>query len=355
MAKVVIGHSSLLARELAGRLRAGPDKPIVHLIEDPASDAYAEVASLLEADPRADPRADTGADPRADPRAELEVWNCAGLRPVAASDTELLEAVHSTGEALALSEELGAARFHHVSSISVGGGFEGTFAEKHFDEGQDLTLTHAQSAFEQERWVRENSAVPWRIYRPGIVIGNSRTGAMDGIDGPAHFFSALDLSRRVLPAWMPLVGPDFGITNMVPSDFVAEAMVALGALPGLDGEAFHLGSPERLNTADVHNIFATIANAPHAFPISRQTSVGALVGQFYRSVMATPALADIRAMAFRAVEIPEHIIERMTFGFEFDSTQTATLLATMGIRCPRLESYAPLLWANWLATSASVT
>lgn len=254
-----------------------------------------------------------------------------------------------------MAEELGADSFHHVSSISVGGRLEGAFAEKHFDEGQDLDSPHSQSAFEQERWVRESATMPWRVYRPGIVLGDSTTGESDAVDGPAHFFSALELSRKLIPEWLPLVGPDFGMTNMVPVDYVVSALVHLSELPGRDGEAFHIGSAEGLNTADVHNLFAAVAHAPRAFALPPQNAFGAMAVQAYRALMAAPALADLRALAFRAVEIPEHVIERMTFTFDFDSSQTTALLTAAGIHCPPLSSYAPLIWEHWRANFAQPT
>ena len=58
--------------------------------------------------------------------------------------------------------------------------------------------------------------MPWRVYRPAIVVGHSETGAMDKIDGPYYFFPLLKLLRDALPAWLPLVGVDLGDTNVVP-------------------------------------------------------------------------------------------------------------------------------------------
>ena len=66
--------------------------------------------------------------------------------------------------------------------------------------------------------------MPWRVYRPAIVVGHSETGEMDKIDGPYYFFPLIKRLRDSLPAWLPLVGADLGDTNVVPVDYVAEAM-----------------------------------------------------------------------------------------------------------------------------------
>ena len=52
--------------------------------------------------------------------------------------------------------------------------------------------------------------MPWRVYRPAIVIGHSQTGEMDKIDGPYYFFKAIQKLRHALPEWVPLAGPELG-------------------------------------------------------------------------------------------------------------------------------------------------
>ena len=74
--------------------------------------------------------------------------------------------------------------------------------------------------------------MPWRIYRPSMVIGHSETGAMDKVDGPYYFFPILKVLRDLLPSWTPLVGVDLGDTNVVPVDYVAKAMDHLAHLRG---------------------------------------------------------------------------------------------------------------------------
>jgi thioester reductase-like protein len=74
--------------------------------------------------------------------------------------------------------------------------------------------------------------MPWRVYRPAVVVGNSQTGEMDKIDGPHYFFTAIKMLRHHLPGWFPLIGPELGYTNLVPVDFVADAMDHITHQPG---------------------------------------------------------------------------------------------------------------------------
>ena len=151
--------------------------------------------------------------------------------------------VGGTTHAVELARALEVERLHHVSSIAVAGAYKGVFEESMFDEGQKLPSPYHRTKFESERIVREQPYVPWRVYRPAVVVGDSETGEMDKIDGPYYFFKAIQQMRRVVPEWVPLVGLDLGRTNVVPVDWVAATLDHIAHEPGLDGRAFHLQTP----------------------------------------------------------------------------------------------------------------
>ena len=77
----------------------------------------------------------------------------------------------------------------------------------------------------------------------GVVVGHSQTGEMDKIDGPYYFFKLIQRLGDSVPAWLPLVAPELGDTNVVPVDYVVAAMDRIAHQPGLDGRAFHLAEP----------------------------------------------------------------------------------------------------------------
>src|SRR6185503_19386063 len=172
--------------------------------------------------------------------------------------------VEGTRNAVALANSLGAKRFHHTSSIAVSGRYRGLFREDMFDEGQELVDPYPRTKFESEKIVREELDVPWRVYRPGIVVGNSQSGEMDKIDGPYYFFKVIQKARSLVPQWMPTVGLEGGPINLVPVDFVAAAMDHIGHQEGLDGQAFHLTDPNPKTAGQVINTFARAAHAPEA-------------------------------------------------------------------------------------------
>jgi len=151
--------------------------------------------------------------------------------------------VEGTKHAVDLANTLQAGHLHHVSSIAAAGNYDGYFREDMFDEGQELPSAYHQTKFESEKIARTKSKVPWRVYRPAIVVGHSQTGEMDKIDGPYYFFTAIKRLRHLLPEWVPLAGPELGHTNIVPVDYVAAALDYIAHQPDLDGQAFHLIAP----------------------------------------------------------------------------------------------------------------
>jgi thioester reductase-like protein len=104
--------------------------------------------------------------------------------------------VGGTQHAVDLANALGATTLHHVSSIAAAGMYDGHFTEDMFDEGQTLDHPYHRTKFESEKIARERTRGAWRVYRPAIVVGHSKTGEMDKIDGPYYFFKAI---RRRAP------------------------------------------------------------------------------------------------------------------------------------------------------------
>ena len=121
---------------------------------------------------------------------------------------------------------------HHVSSVAVAGGdFVGKFTEDMFDEGQRLSHPYYRTKYESEAIVRNEATVPFRIYRPGVVVGHSETGEMDKIDGPYYFAKAIQQISYRVPKWLPLLGIEGGKVAVAPVDYIAAAMDAIAHKP----------------------------------------------------------------------------------------------------------------------------
>ena len=252
-----------------------------------------------------------------------------------------------TAHLLELVADLQPGTLHHVSSVAVAGSYEGVFTEQMFDEGQQLPSPYHRTKFESEKLVRELCAVPWRIYRPAVVIGDSRTGKIDKVDGPYYFFKAIRRARNVLPSWLPLVGPEIGETNIVPVDFVADAIVEIAHKPGLDGTAFHLASPQMISSAQALNDFAKAANAPHLAVRLPSGPLDPIVAQGNALIRSLPGVTTVAETVLDEFGIPPEVLEHTGFSCSFDTTQTDAALAGSGIEVPALADYAQVIWDYW--------
>jgi thioester reductase-like protein/short-subunit dehydrogenase len=253
--------------------------------------------------------------------------------------------VEGTQHAIALADALKVGCLHHTSSVAAAGDYEGTFLESMFDEGQPLPSPYHRTKFESEALVRETAKVPWRVYRPAVVVGHSETGEMDKIDGPYYLFKAVQRMGATLPGWAPLVGPELGRTNIVPVDFVVNAMDHIAHTPGLDRQAFHLVHPDGQPTVEVFNALAKCAGAPQI-----RASVGGPVKKLLPAAgtaLDSPGLRQARDAMLQQVGIPPEILGHVDFTCRFDDTGTRAALAGSGIEAPDFASYAPMLWSYW--------
>ena len=265
------------------------------------------------------------------------------------ASAELMEKANIVGTqaALAFAVAVNAGCFHLVSSIAAAGLYRGTFTEDMFEEAEDLDHPYHRTKHDSEALVRANGRIPFRVYRPGIVVGHSQTGFIDKIDGPYYFFKALQKLRESWPRWIPLVGVEGGYMNLVPVDYVVEAMVHLAHKPKLDGRCFHLTDPKTRRVGEVLNIFARAAHAPEmAFRVDPK--VFALVPEpVTRSVERTKPLQNVLNQVLRDLQIPKSVLQFMNYPTRFDSSEAQKILDKAKIRVPVLEDYAWRLWDFW--------
>jgi NAD(P)-dependent dehydrogenase (short-subunit alcohol dehydrogenase family) len=265
----------------------------------------------------------------------------------AGEDRDRITNVEGTRHAVELANALEVGCFHHASSIAVAGTYKGFFREDMFEEGQRLDHPYHLTKFEAEKIARTQTSVPWRIYRPSIVVGNSQTGEMDKIDGPYYFFTAIKMARHYLPGWFPLVGPEFGSTNIVPVDYVAAAMDHIAHQPDLDGLCFQLCNPRPQRSGDVINAFAEAAHAPKLSMRIDSKLIQALPKGTFSMLMQLPAAKGVRRSILADFGIPEEVLSYVGLTAEFDTRDAERALEGSGIIVPALESYAAKLWDYW--------
>ncbi|MBI3782646.1 MAG: SDR family oxidoreductase [Deltaproteobacteria bacterium] len=272
-------------------------------------------------------------------------FHVAGLYDMTA-DEELLEQVNVAGtrNAVEAAARMGARRFHHVSSIAAAGCYDGTFRENMFDEAVGLDDPYFRTKHDSERIVRDECPLPWRVYRPALVVGHSESGAMDKVDGPYYFFPIIERIAAAVPALLPLPGIDGGFLNLVPVDFVAAAIDHIAHLDGQDGKTFHLVDPETRSVGETLNIFAEAAGGPQ-FALR-------LVGVEETAVplahlLSRAATGSAAKLIERNLGVPLRTLDYVGNPTTFDCRNTLEALRGSGIRVPPLETYAHRLWQYW--------
>ena len=265
----------------------------------------------------------------------------------ASAEAQMAANVDGTRNAVELARQIDAGCFHHVSSIAAAGLFEGIFREDMFAEAENLDHPYFGTKHESERIVREECKIPWRVYRPGVVVGDSRSGEAEKIDGPYYFFKLIQKMRQILPPWMPSIGLEGGRINIVPVDFVVDALAYISHRKHLDGKCFHLTDPHPMRVGDVLNVFARAGHAPAMAMRINAALLGFIPRSVRKTLMALTPVRRIRNAIMKDLGLPEDIMQFVNYPTRFDCKETEKLLAGSGISVPPLDSYAWKLWDYW--------
>ncbi len=266
-----------------------------------------------------------------------------------AADEEANQAANMDGtrHAIQFAEAIKAKTFHHTSSIAAAGLYQGTFREDMFEEASGLDHPYFRTKHESEGLVRRTCSIPWRVYRPGIVVGHSKTGEIDKIDGPYYFFKLIQKMRRMLPPWVPTLGLEGGRINLVPVDFVARAMDHIAHKPKLDGQCFHLTDPNPKRIGAVMNLFAEAAHAPLMSMRVDARLFSFIPAPVKQGFAMLPPVRRIINQVLADLGIPKDMIGMFNYPTKFDTRETERALKGTDIKVPPLEDYAWVLWDYW--------
>lgn len=278
------------------------------------------------------------------------VFHLAAIYDLAAPEESQRRAnIEGTRALVEFAQAIEAGHVHHVSSIAAAGLYEGVFREDMFDQAEGLDHPYFMTKHESEKIVRKECKRPWTVYRPAMVVGDSATGEMDKIDGPYYFFKLIQRLRRILPPWLPSVGLEGGRVNIVPVDFVVNALDHIGHQQSKrdSGACFHLVDPVGYRVGDVLDIFSKAAHAPKMNLFVNAALLGFIPKSVKKGLMALAPVRRIRNAVMKDLNLPEDMLTFINYPTRFDCRETAAALKGSGIACPNLHDYAWRLWDYW--------
>jgi thioester reductase-like protein len=216
-------------------------------------------------------------------------------------------------------------RLNYVSTAYVAGDRTGVVYEHELVLGQGFKNHYESTKFQAEVWVQhEMHRIPTTIYRPAIVVGDSRTGETQKFDGPYYMLRTIS---RAVAQGTPIIqfGRSEAPMNCVPVDFIVEAIAALADDPQAVGQTLHLVDPEPVSAARVGELFSQ----EYAGRTPRYRVPSGLI----ENVLRVERVRD----AFGGA--PHEGIRYLNHPVRFDTRRADDLLAAQGLRCPRFEEY----------------
>jgi nucleoside-diphosphate-sugar epimerase len=226
----------------------------------------------------------------------------------------------------------GLRRFQYVSTCYVSGRYTGPFAETDLEKGQAFNNFYEETKYlaEVEVQARMREGLPATIYRPAVVVGHSKTGATQKFDGP--YFVIQWLLRQPGLAVLPVVGdPTMTRFNMVPSDFVVEAISYLSAIDASEGKVYQLADPHPMTVEEIlRSVQALTERTVLRVPLTRD---------------AAKFLIDSVPGVYELMRIPSSAVDYFVHPTHYLTTQTEADLAGSGIAVPRFDTYADKLVA----------
>ena len=354
----VTGATGFIGKRLVKKLLERKGSVVHFLIREESADKVADLRSFWGVGPaRAVPvfgdltakKLGVAADDVKKLKGQIDhFYHLAAVYDLAADEeTQVAVNIEGTRNTVDLAKAIDAGHFHHVSSIAAAGLYEGVFREDMFDEAEGLDHPYFQTKHESEKIVRQDCKVPWTVYRPAMVVGDSQTGEMDKIDGPYYFFKLIQRLRQLLPPWLPSVGLEGGRVNIVPVDFVVNALNVISHQKDIGKKCFHLVDPVGYRVGDVLDIFSRAAHAPRMNLFVNAALLGFIPKGIKKSLMAMAPVRRVRNAVMKDLGLPEEMLTFINYPTRFDCRETLAALKGSGVECPNLKDYAWRLWDYW--------
>lgn len=261
-----------------------------------------------------------------------EAWHLAAIYDLGvARDVGVRVNVEGTRNVLdALQRGSTMTRLHYFSTCYVSGRFAGPFGEDDLEVGAPFNNYYEETKHLAEVEVRRRMAagMPATIYRPSIVIGDSDTGETQKYDGPYFLMQWLLRQRR--HAIMPMVGdPAMTRMNVVPRDFVVDAVEYLSALSVSEGRTYQLADPSALTVEEMTDALAHATDRD-------------LIRIRLPRKAARASIAHVPGL-YRLMRIPPEAVDYLAHPTHYLTDRCRADLAGSGIEPPPFGSYVDRL------------
>ena len=263
-----------------------------------------------------------------------DIYHLAAISYLGVPDDQMWQVnVQGTVNLLELAEEARhLQRFNHVSTTFVSGNREGVITEEDLDCGQGFRNLYERTKFEAEKKVRAAMGrMPITVYRPSIVVGDSKTGEIGRFDGPYYLGILLVSSPLSVP--LPLPGDGGAPMNMIPVDYAVDTILHLSQHPEAEGLTFQIVDPNPMSARAAYQLIARCAGL-QANKISLATGLPrSLLSGLTKLVLSAPGLEKIS-------RAPRQAIDYVSSMAIYNSTNTMRLLKGSDLECPPFEDYA---------------
>ena len=230
-------------------------------------------------------------------------------------------------------------RVVHWSTAMVAGNRNGTVYEDDLDAGQKFHNAYERTKYEAERLVRgAMRQLPITVMRPSIIVGDSKTGEIDKLDGPYYLMVLIATNASGLR--LPLLGRGDAPLHLVPIDYVVDAAWHIARGDGAAGKTFHLVDPNPMSARAVFEGVAEHANT--------EKPRGSIPRPLARAVLRTPGLARLGRGPLAFLDMLDHTVH-------YDQTNTTNALAGGTVRCPPLADYLDVLVRHVLDVAQKAT